>query len=90
MQLSLWSFLVLPVSGYVTGQIFKFMLGIREPSEYGALVVHIVTTSLFIIIFSDMLSDTSHVKTKNERVLFLSITYLFVLGVNLGLIKGLI
>lgn len=89
-QLRLWSFLILPLSGYLLGQCFKFFLRIREPSEFGALVVHIVTASLMFLIIADLFSDDTNIKNKHDRILFISITYLFILGVNLGLIKGFI
>lgn len=89
-QLRLWCFLVLPLSGYVLGQLLKFLLGIKEPSEFSALIVHIITTVSIFIIYSDLFSSQHELKNRSDKILFISVTYPFVLGINLGLIKGII
>lgn len=83
LRLKFWSFAVLPAAGLVIGHILQFLLGTKHNPKYESLVVHVITTSLMMIIFA----ETSKFTDQKDQALFLSILYLFVLGVILGLIS---
>ena len=87
LRLKFWSFAVLPSAGFVIGHILQFLLGTKHNAKYESLVVHIITMALMIIIFTDMTSETSQFSQMKDKATFLSILYLFVLGVILGLIS---
>ncbi len=90
LQLKFWSFLILPTAGFIIGHILQFLLGTKYNSKYESLVVHIITMTLMIVIFTDIMTE-EHVRTQDskDKALILSISYLFILGVVLGIISVL-
>ena len=89
MRLKLWSFLILPIIGFICGQVLQLGLGIKNNPKFEALLVHIITVALMLIIFSDLVVNPEIMKDQKDRVLFISISYLFVLSMVLGLIANL-
>lgn len=87
LRLQMWSFWVLPLTGFVIGHLLQFLLGTKHNSKYESLVVHIITVAMMTIIFIE--STSGRVREDKDRVLFVSISYLFVLGVVLGVISVL-
>lgn len=89
LSLRLWSFGVLPLAGFIIGQLLQFALGTRGNCKYESLVVHIITVALMILVFMDITANSEFVKDFNERAVYFSICYLFILGVALGIISKL-
>lgn len=87
LRLKFWSFLALPSSGFFIGHILQFLLGTKHNAKYESLVVHIITMALMLVVFSDMTSETSQFSQMKDKATFLSILYLFILGVILGIIS---
>ena len=87
LRLKLWSFIILPVAGFFIGQILQFALGTRHNSKYESIVIHLITVSLMTILFATVSLGSEKVTDVKDQVLFLSISYLFVLGVILGIIS---
>lgn len=86
-RLKFWSFVALPASGFFIGHILQFLLGTKYNAKYESLVVHVITMTLMMIIFTDLNSETSKFPEMKDKAAFLSILYLFVLGIILGIIS---
>lgn len=93
LKLKAWSFIVLPVVGFLIGQIIQIALGTKHNRPFEGLVIHLNTVILIIILASDLLSTTEEkenvVRNPRDQLLFLMVSYLFILGVNLGIISVL-
>lgn len=89
LSLKLWSLAVLPLTGFIVGQLLQFGLGTHGNCKYESLVVHIVTVALIILVFMDITANSEFVKDFNERAFYFAVCYLFVLGVALGIISKL-
>jgi hypothetical protein len=94
LRLKLWSFVVLPCAGFVTGQILQFSLNTRSNNKYESLVVYLVTTTLMKILYEDFHAITDEkaehkVEDNRDRRLFLNVSNLFIMFTVLGLISTL-
>jgi len=87
LRLKLWSFLFLPLVGFFTGHLLQLCLGTKFNPKYESIVVHLLTVSSMAILFADVSMNSEVIKDIRDRTLFLSISYLFVLFLNLGLIS---
>lgn len=89
LRLRLWSFIVLPVAGFVIGQILQIVLGTRHNPKFEAIFVHLVTVTLMIILFADVSTNNEKIVDVRDRNLFLSISYLFILGTIIGILSNI-
>lgn len=88
-RLRMWSLLVLPLAGYIIGQILQYIFRTKVSSRYESLLVHGLTMVFMIATFNEILFSTypEQVVTEiKERALFVCLSYLFVLGTVLGVI----
>jgi hypothetical protein len=93
LKLQAWCFLVLPITGFFIGQVIQFGLGTKHNRPFEGLIIHLVTVILSIILASDLLSASEkedvQVRNPRDQLLFLMVSYLFILGVVLGIISVL-
>ena len=92
LRLRAWSFIILPSVGFLIGQIMQIALGTKHNRPFEGLIIHLTTVILMIILAADLLSsaendDKNVVKNPRDQLLFLMVSYLFILGVNLGIIS---
>lgn len=100
-KLKLWSLLVLPLCGFAIGKIIYYYFSSQHLWKYNALVVHGITMIFMIITLNDLIFNpitnttnitnitiTTSITTNivEEKILFVCISYLFVLGVIFGII----
>jgi hypothetical protein len=88
-RLRMWSLLVLPLAGYIIGQILQYIFHTKVSCRYESLLVHGLTMVFMIATFNEILFSThpEQVVTEiKERALFVCLSYLFVLGTVLGVI----
>jgi len=89
LRLKLWSFIVLPATGFLLGQILQILLGSKHNPKFESIIVHIITVAMMTILFADISINSEFIKDIKDRTLFLAISYLFILGTILGLISHL-
>lgn len=87
LRLRLWSFIILPVSGFFAGQLFQILLGTRHNPKFESLFIHIITAASMTILFADITVKSDIVVDIRDKILLLAISYLFVLGIVIGVIS---
>ena len=85
-RLKLWSLLVLPILGYLIGQVLQYLLSTKTNSRYESLLVHGITMIVVVATFNDILYNPASMSDLQSKALLLSIAYLFVFGCILGVI----
>lgn len=85
-----YSLLVLPVGGFFVGQLLQLALGTRSNRQFESLMVHLITVILMVFISASILSsDNKAFQNGGDRIFCIGVSYLFVLGVVLGIISVL-
>lgn len=86
-RLKSWSLVALPILGFLVGQLLQYGLGTRANRQFEGLIIHLVTVILIAFISASVFSNQEHLKESNERIFCIAVSYLFVLGVILGIVR---
>ncbi len=89
MKFKLWSFAILPTAGFLIGHLLQLLLGTKHNPKFESLFIHLITVTLMMVLFFDIMFGSESVKDPRDRALVLAISYTFVLGVILGIISVL-
>lgn len=89
-KLRSYSLIILPIAGFLLGQLLQLALGTKNNRQFESLMVHLITVILLVFISASVFSSESEsLKTAADRVFCIGVSYLFVLGVVLGIISVL-
>lgn len=86
-RLKSWSLVALPILGFLVGHLLQYGLGTKSNRQFEGLIIHLTTIILMSFIFASVFSNQEHLKDSNERIFCIAVSYLFVLGVVLGMIR---
>ena len=85
-----WSLIILPVFGFLIGQVLQLALGTKNNRQFESLIVHLITMILMVFISASVLSSNDKsFESGADRIFCIGVSYLFVLGVVLGIISVL-
>ena len=99
-KLKLKAFWILPSSGFLLGYILQWLFSLRGRSKYESIVVHLITSVLWILLFVEVYLNLLNDKIQKENkfnkhklgdhkdlLLYFILCYLFILGVVGGMIS---
>jgi hypothetical protein len=86
-RLKSWSLVALPILGFLVGHLLQYGLGTKANRQFEGLVIHLITVILSVFISASVFSNNEHLKDANERIFCIGVSYLFVLGVVLGIVR---
>ncbi len=86
-RLKSWSLVALPILGFIVGHLLQWALGTKANRQFEGLIVHLVTVILLVFFCASILSNNESLKDSNEKIFCFGVSYLFVFGTILGLIR---
>lgn len=86
-RLKSWSLVALPVLGFIVGHLLQWALGTKANRQFEAIIIHLITVILLVFISASVMSNNETLKDPNEKIFCIGVSYLFVLGTILGLIR---
>ena len=86
-RLKSWSLVALPILGFIIGHLLQWVLGTRANRQFEGIIIHLMTVILLVFISASIISNNENLKDSNEKIFCIGISYLFVLGTILGLIR---
>lgn len=84
-----WSAAILPVLGFLVGLFIQIALGTRHSRQFEGLVIHLITMIMMLFIAGYTFSN-QEARDSTEKILYMGVSYLFVLGVVLGMISEVV
>lgn len=85
LKLRMWSLLVLPIAGFVTGRIFRWIFNAWFLALGGPILSHLITMVFMIFVLNDLVVE-GRVRDPKDTMIFIVLGYLSVLGVLAGLV----
>jgi hypothetical protein len=82
-----WSLAVLPVLGFLVGYAVHWALATKDNRQFEGLIIHLITVIMLVFIAASVFSNDDTLKTPNDRIFCIAVSYLFVLGAVLGLMR---
>lgn len=102
-KLRLKAFWVLSGSGFLLGYVLQWLFSLRGRPKYESLVVHLITSVLWIILFVEVYLNLLNEKSQRELkfskhrlddhkdlLLYFVLCYLFIIGTVAGLVSEII
>jgi len=102
-KLKLRAFWILPCSGFLLGYILQWLFSLRGRSKYESIVVHLITSVLWILLFVEVYLNLVNEKVQKDikfnrhklndhkdLLLYFILCYLFILGCVAGLISEIL
>lgn len=88
-RLGTWSIAIFPVFGFLVGQVIQLALGTRHNRQFESIIIHLITVIMLVFLSAYALTN-ENTKSATDKIIFIAVSYLFVLGTVLGIISVLI
>jgi hypothetical protein len=88
-RIGTWSIAVFPVFGFLVGQVIQLALGTKSNRQLESIVVHLITVIMLVFLSAYAIAN-ENTKSPTDKVIFVGVSYLFVLGTVFGIISVLI
>lgn len=103
-KLKLKAFYILPISGFILGYLLQWLFSLRGRPKYESITVHLITSILWVFLFSDLYfnyirneNSNGNRLTRSHKVddfkdigLYLILCYTFILACATGLITDIL